>query len=142
VTSRAAAVLTVAAFLLVGSGCTDSNAPDPTSEAFTGPLSTDLIVASSSKNCPNNRVGIGDTLRISGFDYMPDSVVDLRWTVVGPGDTGTWDSVTANSDGDFTAHVKITRDVASPGDELVINSRGSSESGILVLQAKVGVGGC
>ena len=122
-------------------GCNDATAPDPNAEAFTGPLSTDLLVDASTQ-CGSGQVGFGDKVKITGFDYLPGSVVKLRWTDLNSDQTRALSSVTADKTGDFTASVKIMRLMAQPGDTLRINSEGSSESGILVLKTDLLVENC
>ena len=78
-------------------GCNDDTAPDPNDEAFKAPLSTDLIVEADTSCTGNGAVSYGDTVKISGFDYLPDSVVDLRWTDLNTDDTSALDSVAAAS---------------------------------------------
>jgi hypothetical protein len=114
---------------------------DTSSEAFTGPLSNDLIVAAATE-CSPGRIGIGDTVRVSGFDYIPDTVVTLRWIVETRDETGTWDSVQADDNGLFTAPLKISREMAKPGDILDIQAEGQGETGIMVLAAELEVGDC
>lgn len=135
--SVAAGSLSLAAL----AGCSDPYAPDPTSEAFTGPLSNDLIV-SASTDCGNGRIGAGDTVRASGFDYVSDTVVALRWSVPSNQATGTWASITADDDGEFTAPLVITRAMGEPGDTLTISSEGAGESGVMVLAADLEIGDC
>lgn len=114
---------------------------DTSSEAFIGPLSNDLIVAAATE-CSPGRIGIADTVRVSGFDYIPDTVVSLRWTVATRDETGTWDSVQADDDGEFTAPLKIGGQIAKPGDILAIQAEGQGETGIMVLAAELEVGDC
>ena len=123
-------------------GCNDDTAPDPNDEAFKAPLSTDLIVEADTSCTGNGAVSYGDTVKISGFDYLPDSVVDLRWTDLNTDDTSALDSVAADKHGDFTTTVKIVRPMGKVGDRLRINSQGSSESGILVLKADLNLANC
>ncbi|MFL6179201.1 MAG: hypothetical protein ACJ74E_05035, partial [Actinomycetes bacterium] len=78
----------------------------------------------------------------SGSNYLPDSVVDLRWTDLNTNDTSALDSVTANKQGDFATTFTIIRLMGSVGDRLLIDSQGSSESGILVLQARLNLANC
>jgi hypothetical protein len=123
------------------SACSDPNAPDPSSAAFTGPLTNDLIVTAKT-DCTGARIEAGDTVRLSGSDYAPDSLVVLRWTDENTQQTGVWPSVSTNQNGDFTASVKIGRNMAAPGESLLINSEGSSPSGLLVLKAELDVVSC
>jgi hypothetical protein len=122
-------------------GCNDSTGADPNSEAFKGPLTTELLVKPDT-SCPGGEIGFGDTVRVTGFDYLPDSIVDLRWTDLNSNDTSSLDSVTATKNGDFTTEVKIFRGMAQPGDTLRISSQGSSETGILVLKTDLLVENC
>jgi hypothetical protein len=122
-------------------GCSDSNTPDATSEAFTGPLSNDLLV-SASTDCGNGRIGAGDTLRVTGRDYMADAVVALRWSVPSDQDTGTWPSITADDEGQFSVPLKVTSAMGDPGDTLTISSEGAGETGVMVLTADIQVGDC
>lgn len=130
-----------AAACLLLTSCGALEDPDSSSEAFTGPLSNDLIVAASTE-CSPGRIGIGDTVRVSGFDYLPDAVVAMRWTVATTDETGTWDSVQAEADGEFTASLKINSQIAKPGDLLVIQAEGQGETGIMILEAKLDIGDC
>ena len=130
-----------AAACLLLSSCSALEDRDSSSEAFTGPLSNDLIVAADTE-CSPGRIGIGDTVRVSGFDYIPDTVVALRWTVATTDETGTWDSVQAEDDGEFTASLKINSQIAKPGDLLVIQAEGQGETGIMILEAQLDIGDC
>ncbi|HEX5016062.1 MAG TPA: hypothetical protein VFX15_00575 [Actinomycetes bacterium] len=136
------AVLAASAIALgILSGC-NNGAPNQNSEAFTGPLSNDLIVDTGDTECPTGRIGPGDTVEISGFDYLPESLVELRWTVPSENTTGTWPPVTADEDGDFSASLKIGRAIASPGDEVLINSEGTGQTGLMVLSTHLEVSAC
>jgi hypothetical protein len=133
------AAAAAACLLLTSCGTLDGG--DRTSEAFIGPLSNDLIVEADTE-CFGGRIGAGDTVRVSGFDYLPDTVVTLRWTVATTDETGTWDSVQAEADGEFTAALKINGQIAEPGDLLVIQAEGQGETGIMILETKLDIGDC
>ena len=137
---RIAVVGAVGLVSVVLGGCADGGRAE-NSEAFTGPLSNDLIV-SASTDCQDGRIEPGDTVRISGFDYLPDSAVTLRWTVPNDNSTGTWDPVTADQDGDFTTSLKVGRSMVRVGDTVVINSEGTGQTGLMVLRAVLEVGTC
>lgn len=132
---------TAAATCLLLTSCGMFDDTDRTSEAFIGPLSNDLIVAADT-DCPTGRIGVGDSVRVSGFDYLPDTVVSLRWTVATTDETGTWDSVQADDDGEFTALLKVNGQMAKPGETLAIQAEGQGETGIMVLAADLEVGDC
>ena len=123
-------------------GCSDGTEPDPSSEAFTGPLTTDLIVVRASTECGNGRIGPGDTVRVNGADYVPDAVVTLRWSVASAQATGRFSTVTADEKGEFTEDVRITRDMADPGQMITISSDGSGESGLMTLTSEFEMGDC
>ncbi len=131
----AAAVLLV---LLASCGNTDVN---EFSDAFVGPRSSDLI-ASPSTNCALGRISPGDAVQISGFDFTPDSVVELRWIIEAQNDTGTWKSVLADSHGNMTAEVRITRKIARPGDLLTLQAQGEGASGLMMLAVELEVAKC
>jgi phosphatidate phosphatase APP1 len=133
------AAAAAACLLLTSCGALDDG--DSSSEAFIGPLSNDLIVAADTE-CSSGRIGVGDTVRVSGFDYLPDSVVTLRWRIATTDETGTWDSVQADDDGEFTALLKVNRQMAKPGEILAVQAEGQGESGIMVLAADLEVGDC
>ena len=133
------AAAAAACLLLTSCGALDDS--DRSSEAFIGPLSNDLIVAADTE-CSSGRIGIGDTVRVSGFDYRPDTVVALRWTVATSNETGTWDSVQAEADGEFTAALKVNGQIAKPGDLLVIQAEGQGQTGIMILETKLDIGDC
>jgi hypothetical protein len=137
------AVGSISCVLLVSAltACSDPNAPDPTSEAFTGPLTNDLIVKANT-DCSGGRIAAGDSVRVSGTDYLPKSLVVLRWTDENTQETGVWPTVSTDDKGDFAATLKVGRGMASPGETLLINSEGSSPSGILVLEAQLDVASC
>ena len=122
-------------------GCNDNTTPDPNSEAFNGPLTTDLLVKPDTQ-CPGGEIGFGDTVRVTGFDYLPKSVVDLRWSDLNTDATSALNSVTADTKGNFTTEVRIVHRMARPGDTLRISSEGSSASGILVLKSDLLVENC
>ena len=123
------------------SGCSDGSGPGSDSEAFTGPGNHELIT-NSSTDCGNGRIGAGDTVRVSGSDYVPDAAITLRWSVASEQATGTWSKVTADEDGGFTAGLKITRSMAKPGDEVTIQSEGSGQTGLMVLSTTFEMGDC
>ncbi len=129
-----------ALLLVVLTSCSSSNVDD-TSDAFIGPLSNDLI-ASASSTCAPGQITIGDTVRISGFDFTPGSVVDLRWIVEAQDETGTWQSVVADDGGKLSATVRVTRDMARPGDVLTIQAQGEGASGLMVLAVDLDVTEC
>ncbi len=137
-----AAVLLVAGSISVAllTGC-DSGEPTVNSDAFTGPLSNDLI-ARASTDCGNGEIGAGDTLTVSGSDYLPDAVVTLRWTVLSDSETGTWPSVTADENGRFSAPLKISGSIADPGEKITVTSQGAGETGVMMLETKVVMGSC
>ena len=123
-------------------GCAEVSGSETTSEAFTGPLTNDLIVKPPVTDCGNGQIEAGDTVTVSGFDYMPGAVVTLRWTVESENETGTWPSVTADKEGEFTAPLKISRSVGDPGDTIRITSQGAGESGVMMLKADLVMATC
>ena len=138
----AAVVVAALASCGVVVACSASTDPDPTSDAFVGPLSNDLIVEAPDTTCGDGEIGVGDTLRVEGFDYRPGAEVDLRYTVDPGQRLGTWDSVTARDDGTFSASLEMSRSIVQPGDTLTIKAEGSGESGLMQLSAEVDVGSC
>jgi hypothetical protein len=50
--------------------------------------------------------------------------------------------VTADEKGQFTEDVRITRDMAEPGQTITISSEGSGESGLMTLASKFQMGDC
>jgi protein involved in polysaccharide export with SLBB domain len=132
--------VSAAAILLVLASCSNSDV-DPSSDAFIGPLSNDLIAAAST-SCSAGRIAPGDTVQISGYDFTPNSVVDLRWIVEADNETGTWKSVLADDNGKMSTSVKVTRDMASPGDVLTIQAQGKGPSGLMVLAVDLDVTEC
>ena len=129
-----------ALLLVVLSSCSNSTVDD-TSDAFIGPLSNDLI-ASSSSPCAPGQITAGDTVRITGFDFTPESVVDLRWIVEAQDETGTWKRVVADDGGKLSATVRVTRSMARPGDVLTIQAQGEGASGLMVLAVDLDVTEC
>ncbi|MFL6071364.1 MAG: hypothetical protein ACJ73J_11045 [Actinomycetes bacterium] len=141
--NRAVLLVAVGSFsLALLAGCNDETAPDPNAAAFKGPSSTDLTVAADTSCTGNGAISYGDTVEVSGSNYLPDSVVDLRWTDLNTNDTSALDSVTADKHGDFTTTFTVVRPMGRVGDRLLVDSHGSSESGILVLQAKLNLANC
>ena len=129
-----------AAFTLIG-GCAGEADPPADSEAFVGPLSNDLIV-SASTDCTQGDVGVGDAVKIQGFDYRPGAEVELRYTVTPGQEIGTWPSLVADDDGEFTTTLRMARTIVQAGDTIVIKAEGAGESGLMQLQTKLTVQGC
>jgi hypothetical protein len=127
--------------LLLLTACSNAGEADPTSEAFTGPVSNDLI-ATPITDCSAGRIEPGDSIRISGFDFRPDAVVELRWTVEARQETGTWPAVTADEDGEFTETLKVAPDTAEVGDRLLITAEGPGEAGLMMLATEVDIADC
>ena len=140
--SRRAAVLVAAGSISLAllAGC-DSGEPGVNSNAFTGPLTNDLI-ARASTDCGNGQIGPGDTLTVSGSDYLPDAVITMRWTVLSASETGTWPSVTADQNGRFSVPLKITRPMANPGETITVTSQGPGQTGVTMLSTDVVMGDC
>lgn len=126
--------------LVLVSACANAEV-DPSSEAFIGPLSNDLIVTATT-DCAHGRIGVGDPLRVSGLDFSPDSVVTLRWVVKTRNDTGTWKSVVADDDGEISVPLRIRRSIAEPGEIVSIQAQGEGVSGLMVLAVELEVGDC
>jgi len=122
-------------------GCSASDVTGGNSEAFTVPLSHNLI-ADPPTGCDGGQLEAGDTLTVSGFDYLPGAVVTLRWTVLSASETGTLATTTADRDGEFEVPLKITRSIADPGDEITITSQGAGETGVMMLETKFVMGTC
>ncbi len=129
------------AFALLA-GCSDYTAPNTNSEAFRAPSTNELSVKADTRCTGTGAISYGDTVEISGPDYLPDSVVDVRWTDLNTNVTSALNSVTADNHGKFTTTFKVVRAMGKVGDHLLIDSQGSSESGILVLQAKLNLANC
>jgi hypothetical protein len=100
------------------------------------------MVVKTSTDCAKGQIGPGDTVRVNGADYVPDAVVTLRWSVASTQSTGRFSTVTADEKGQFTEDVRITRDMAEPGQTITISSEGSGESGLMTLASKFQMGDC
>ena len=123
-------------------GCAEGSGFETSSEAFIGPMSDELKVKRPVTDCDNGQIEAGDTVTVSGFDYMPGAIVTLRWTVESENETGTWPSVTADKEGEFTAPLKISNSIADPGDMIRISSQGAGESGVMMLKTDIVMATC
>lgn len=125
--------------MLLLSAC--ATEPDLDNEAFTGPVSNDLI-ATPISDCSAGRMTPGDTIRVEGFDFRPEALVELRWTVEERQETGTWQSVTADDDGEFVEALKVSPDIVEVGDRLLITAEGPGEAGLMMLATEIDIADC
>jgi hypothetical protein len=126
--------------LVLLAGCS-SGSSSSLDEQLIGPVSNDLIATPISE-CSAGRMAPGDTIRVEGFDFRPDALVDLRWTVQARQEVGTWPAVTADDDGDFAEALKVSADIVEVGDRLLITAEGPGEAGLMMLATEIDIADC
>jgi hypothetical protein len=121
-------------------GCSSGVGQEET-RAFTSPLSNHLVVVAESA-CSGRDVEVGDDLRLSGFGFIPNSEVTLRWNNNTTDETGIWGKVWADDAGEVTRSVTLVREIGHGGQQVDITAEGQGDSGLMVLSAKVNLTQC